>query len=46
MVPVVDLVLPKGGKALEDVMSGGIGLGVEEGAIVVHNGLCGGSKVI
>ena len=35
VVPGVDVVLPKGGEVLEDVVGGGVGLGVDEGAIVV-----------
>ena len=31
----VDVVLPKGGEVLENVVGGGVGLGVDEGATVV-----------
>jgi hypothetical protein len=43
VVPGVDVVLPKGSEVLEDVVGGGVGLGVDEGSSVVQDRRCGSS---
>ena len=44
--PDVDILFPKGGESVEDIVGRRVRLGVQKGAIVVHDGLCGGSEVV
>ena len=46
LVPVVDIMFPEGGESVEDVVGGGVRLGVEKGAIVVDQGLGGGGEIV
>ena len=46
LVPVVDIVFPEGGEFVEDVVGGGVRLGVQKGAIVVDQGMGGGGEVV
>ena len=38
LVPVGDVVFPEGGEFVQDVMCGGVGLGVQEGTIAIDQG--------
>ena len=44
VVPRVDVVLPEGGEALQDVMCAWVGLGVKEGASVIGGWRCGSGE--
>ena len=46
LVPVGDVVFLEGGESVENVVCGGVGLRVQEGAITVDQGAGGYGKVI
>ena len=46
MILVVDVVFPEGGESVEDIVGGGVRLGVLKGAIVVDDGVGGSGEVV